>query len=190
MENQLTIGDTLSNAFKIGLSNFISLILCLILWIVTLWIPYLNVGTTIAMASLPVALSKGKVLNPLEIFSGKYRKPMGDFFLLVAMRSLILGIATLFLIIPALVLQIAYILAIPLLIDKGITGVDALNQSNHLTHGHKWTIFFSYLILIIPLLIFISLLPPLGVIYLILIGPILLGMIAYIYKTLGQPTGE
>lgn len=41
-----------------------------VLWLLTIWIPYLNVGTTIAMATIPIELSKGKVISPLFIFDG------------------------------------------------------------------------------------------------------------------------
>ena len=39
---------------------------------------YLNVGTTIAMATIPIELSKRKSYFSLFIFDGKYRKFMGE----------------------------------------------------------------------------------------------------------------
>ena len=95
-QKQLSVGDVLSNAFKIGFKNILSLILAYILWVVTIWIPYLNVGTTIAMFSLPLSLSKGKVISPLEIFDDKYRKYMGEYFMLQGLKTIVLMPALLF----------------------------------------------------------------------------------------------
>ena len=59
-----------------------------VLWLLTIWIPYLNVGTTIAMNTIPIELSKGKVISPLFIFDGKYRKYMGEYFTLIGLMYL------------------------------------------------------------------------------------------------------
>ena len=74
---KLNIIATIKDGIAIGMINFLSLVLTAVLYVVTIWIPYLNVGTTIAMASLPAELAKGNVVNPLFIFDGKYRKNMG-----------------------------------------------------------------------------------------------------------------
>lgn len=88
MERKFTFSDALSNAYQIGIKNILSLIGAFILWILTIWIPYINVGTTIAIATLPASLSRGKMISPTEIFNKKYLKNMGDFFLIVALRGI------------------------------------------------------------------------------------------------------
>ena len=45
----LDFAQTLQDAFVLGVKNAPSLLAALLLWLVTLWIPYINVGTTIAL---------------------------------------------------------------------------------------------------------------------------------------------
>lgn len=98
MTKKLNMLATIQDGLRIALVNFLSLIAATILYILTIWIPYLNVGTTIAMSSLPAELSKGKVINPLFIFEGKYRRDMGEFFILIALMT----IGTPMLVLPSL----------------------------------------------------------------------------------------
>ena len=63
--------DSLCTAFK----NIPSILGAAILWILTCWIPYINVGTTIALLyGLPLELSQGKIMKPTAIFDASYRK--------------------------------------------------------------------------------------------------------------------
>ncbi len=147
MENKLPFKETLVEACSMGVKNALSLICVAILYILTVWIPYLNVGTTIALNFIPAELAKGNIINPLFIFEAKYRKNMGEFFIIVGLM-LMAEIPAFFMgIIPALVLDIAWSLAILLFIDKGITSLEALRKSNELTYGYKWRIFFLSLVL-------------------------------------------
>ena len=143
----MTISNVLKEGVSIGLKNFLSLVGACILYILTIWIPYLNVGTTIAMATLPAALSRGEVISPMEILDAKYRKNMGNFFLLSVLMSLGILIGFMFMIIPGIILAYSWSLAILLLVDKGLNPMQALNESNTRTYGHKWTIFFSFIVL-------------------------------------------
>ncbi|MDD2197533.1 MAG: YciC family protein [Bacteroidales bacterium] len=191
MEKKLDFGQLLSNAVSLGLKNFPSLIGCLVLWILTIWIPYVNVGTTIAIVTLPAAISRGKIISPLEIFDKKYYKFMGEFFLVTGLRSLIIFPAMLFLLIPGMVLSIAYSLSTLLVVDKGMGASEALKLSNNLTYGNKWTMFLAELVVGICILIVFSLLSLLsnflGYIVVVLIMPIVLGLTASIY---GQLAGD
>ena len=67
---KIDIMATIKDGIAIALVNFLSLILTTVLYILTIWIPYLNVGTTIAMCSLPAEMAKGGAINPLFIFKG------------------------------------------------------------------------------------------------------------------------
>lgn len=194
MEKKLEFGQLLSNTFTIGLKNLPSLIGCVVLWAVTLWIPYINVGTTIAIATIPAALSKGKVISPLEIFDKKYFRYMGEFFLVTGLRSLILVPAAMFLIVPAIVLGIAYSLSTLLVVDKGKGAADALKLSNKLTYGNKLTIFLAQLVLGIGIVVILFILSKiwsvLALIGAILVYPILLGFKANIYGQLALDVQE
>lgn len=196
--NDLTVGGIVSQGFAIGLKNLVSLILALILWLVTLWIPYLNVGTTIALISIVIAMSKGSMISPLEIFDGKYRKYIGEFFLVVAIIQLGTFIGFIFMIIPGIVIAIAWSMAIYLLIDRELNPMEAITVSNQITYGKKWVIFFGLLVLGIILVIVTNVLAFigsliadsfgsfLGLVGVIIVMPVIFGAYAHIYSTLVQ----
>ncbi len=194
---KLDIKEVLTEGVGIGIKNIVSLVLATILYVVTVWIPYLNVGTTIAMMSIPVELSKGNIINPLFIFDAKFRKNMGEFFILVGLQAMAMVPAFLMGIIPGIVLSYAWALAIYLFIDKDLHALDALRKSNELTYGNKWRMFFISLILAIALGIvtgILGIIPHVGailnVIVMILYYPIQLGCNAVIYKQLTNPEEE
>ena len=78
---KLDIVATLKEGIALGITNYLSVLFTVVLYVLTLWIPYLNVGTTIALSLLPAEMAKGKVVNPLYIFDGKYRRNMGEYFI-------------------------------------------------------------------------------------------------------------
>jgi len=147
MENRLNFADVLSEGIGIGLKNAPSLLGAVVLWLLTIWIPYLNVGTTIAICSIPVALSEGKVISPLFIFDKGYRTIMGEYFMLVGLMAMALIPALAFLVVPAIVIGLAWSLAVFILIDRQVSPTEAIIQSNRATLGHKWTIFLVLLVL-------------------------------------------
>ena len=81
MEEKLQFVPSLKDAFAIGVKNLVPIVLSVLLWLVTVWIPYVNVGTTIALATLPVKLSKGEMISPMFIFDSEYRHCMGEYFI-------------------------------------------------------------------------------------------------------------
>lgn len=87
MEEKLQFVPSLKDAFAIGVKNLVPIVLSVLLWLVTVWIPYVNVGTTIALATLPVKLSKGEMISPMFIFDSEYRHCMGEYFILQALIS-------------------------------------------------------------------------------------------------------
>ena len=145
-ERKLTVGTAVAEAFKISIVNFVSLFFASILYVLTIWIPYLNVGTTIAMASIPLALNKETVISPLFIFESKYRKYMGEYFTLQGLMLMSIVPALCFMIVPGIVIAIGWSLALFIMIDKGVSPSEALILSNKATHGYKWTIFGLYLV--------------------------------------------
>jgi uncharacterized membrane protein len=196
----LSLGDVLTNGFAIGLKNALSLIGASILWILTIWIPYLNVGTTIGLFTMPVAMSKGKIVSPTEIFDGKYRQYMGEFFLLLGLRSLMTIPGYLFMYIPGIVMSLTYSMGVYIVLDKHIEPSKALSMSNKMTYGNKMTIFLSKLCVFVPFFVLgflMSAVPALSTIigillflYMIVLMPIMLGLDAYIYAELSKGNVE
>jgi hypothetical protein len=196
--NQLTIGGIVTNAIQLGMKNFASVIGAVLLWLITIWIPYINVGTTIALIGLVVAISKGNIISPTEIFNARYRRNIGEFFLLVAFVYIGTAAGFFFVIIPGIVISIAWSQALYLLIDKNMNPTEAITSSNKITYGKKWTIFLGQFILTVIMLIAIFIIytifsfisEGLAVIialicYLIFIV-IMLGAAAYIYGQLSK----
>lgn len=193
---QLTVGDIVKEAVGIGLKNVLPLFVNALLWGLTIWIPYLNVGTTIGMVTLPAKMARGEELSMTEIFNPEYRKLMGEFFLIVAF----VGIGTLagyvFFIVPALVISIAWSLAVLLVIDKSMEPLAAIKKSNELTYGKKWIIFGGQVVLNLLLMIAIGIIAQIGmaihpvlgglltIVGIVFYSAITMGATAYIYKTL------
>ena len=177
--------DTYAIAFK----NFLSVFLAVILWALTIWIPYIHIGTTIAIANLPVDLAKGKIISPTCIFARRYRQFFGEFFIMASL--MIFGIVTgscLF-IIPGVVLAYSWMLAPILLIDKGVNPTEALTLSNKYTYGNKFSFFLASIALLISFAVLLGLMslisPDLGMIISILLAPVMgISLIAAMYKRL------
>ena len=119
---KLDFGETLKDSVAIGVKNAPSVIAAVALWLITIWIPYLNVGTTIAITLLPTQLAKGEIVNPLGIFDSKYRRYMGEFFITMGL------------------------MVFPIFIEKGKNPIQAIKASNDATYGSKWTMFFVSLV--------------------------------------------
>jgi hypothetical protein len=140
--NKLDYVTILKEGFAYGTKNIPSLLGALALWILTIWIPYVNVGTTIAICTLPLQLSRGDIFSPLSIFDKKYYRYMGEYFLLLGLMGIGIIGAMLFFFIPGIVVAFAWSLAVLLLLDKGLNAAEAIRMSNKLTWGNKWTMFF------------------------------------------------
>lgn len=143
---KLDFAQTLRDAIYIGVKNAPSIIAALVLFLITIWIPYLNIGTFIAITLLPTQLAKGEVINPIGIFDSKYRRYMGEFFITTGLMVFPILIACLFLYIPGIVLSLSWSLAYYFLIEKGKNSMQAIKASNDATYGSKWIMFFIMLV--------------------------------------------
>ena len=143
---KLDFAETLKDSIAIGVKNAPSVVVAVALWLVTIWIPYINIGTTIAIKLLPVELAKGNVINPLSIFDSKYRRYMGEFLITWGLMLIPIYIATLFLVVPGIVLSLSWTLSFYFLLDKGKNPIEAIKASNDATYGSKWTMFFVILV--------------------------------------------
>ena len=130
---KLDFGETLKDSVAIGVKNAPSVIAAVALWLITIWIPYLNVGTTIAITLLPTQLAKGEIVNPLGIFDSKYHRYMGEFFITMGLMVFPIFIGVLFMVIPGIVLSIAWTLSYYFLIEKGKNPIQAIKASNDAT---------------------------------------------------------
>ena len=145
---KLDIGDTLIDGLNISLKNIGPILVNLLLWVLTIWIPYINVGTTIGMFSgIVIKASREETISYTEIFNPRYRKYMGDYFLTVGLIFMGVLIGVIFLIVPGIILSIAWGFALLFVVDKEKNPMDAIKLSHDITYGYKGRIFLISLIL-------------------------------------------
>ena len=142
---KLGIIPTIRDGINIGLKNIGPILINVLLWALTAWIPYLNVGTTIGLAVGVIAkASKDEAIDFLEIFDPKYRKYMGEYFLTSGLVTIGVSAGIALFIIPGIIICIAWSLAVLLVIDKGKNPTEAISLSNNLTYGYKGKMFGTY----------------------------------------------
>ena len=100
--SKLTFSDGFSTSFNRAMSQFWSVLGAIILWIITIWIPYINVGTTIGLIRLQIKLGRGEKISAGDIFDAENRIPMGKMFLLWSFMTTGIIIGTIFFIIPGI----------------------------------------------------------------------------------------
>jgi hypothetical protein len=145
VSKKLEVVATIKDGISIGTKNIGPILVNVVLWALTIWIPYLNVGTTIGlMVSIVSKASKGEAIPFTEIFDPKYRKYMGEFFLTSGLVSIGVCIGTAFFVIPGIVIGLAWCLSLLLVIDKGKNPTEALSLSNDCTYGNKGKMFGIY----------------------------------------------
>lgn len=142
MERKLEFVATFKDAIALGMNNAIPLLLTVVIYVLTIWIPYINIGTSIAMATLPGKLAHGETISPFFIFDSVYRRQIGNFLLFCGLYIIMLIPAILFLNVVLPVLLIMYSLSLFILIDRETTPIEALEMSRKATYGFKWKIFF------------------------------------------------
>ena len=154
VSNKLAVVATIKEGISIGIKNIGPILVNVFLYLVTIWIPYLNVGTTIGLSvGIVTKASRGEAISMTEIFDPKYRKYMGEYFLVSGLVGLGVGIGLVFFIIPGYVIAIAWGLAALLVVDKGKNPTEAITMSNNLTYGYKWKMVWIYLLAFLAFLI-------------------------------------
>ena len=113
----------------------------------------MNVGTTIAIMTIPIKFSKGEIFSPLCIFEKQYYRYMGEFFLTCGWYTAGVLMAMIFLVVPGIVLGIIWSQALYLVLDKGVNPAKALSLSNKMTYGNKWIIFAVMFVVYIAFLV-------------------------------------
>ena len=159
---KLAVFPTIKEGIAIGARNIGPILMNVLLWAVTVWIPYLNVGTTIGLSVGIVAkASRGEPIPMTEIFNPRYRKYMGEFFLTTGLIAAGTGVGIVFFIVPGIVISLAWCMAILLVVDKGKNPTEALTLSNNCTYGYKKKMFGIYFL--VSLLFFVVMLILMGI---------------------------
>ena len=138
---KLDIMQTIKDGVRYGLKNFFPLILMVILYFVTVWIPYLNVGTTIGLYKAVIGIGRGETIDPTSIFAKENFRNLSGFFLLLGLLYIGTMVAFLFMFIPGIVMGIAWGFAIYFFLDKKVSPLKSLQLSYDSTYGNKWRIF-------------------------------------------------
>lgn len=183
----ITLKEALVEPFVMTCKNIGWLLLTVLLYAVTSWIPYINIGTTIAMMNLPSALARGQKFSPLYLFEAKYRKYMGEYLTMFGNYILVALASIPFMGIPFLITIYGWSFAPLLLIDKEVNTSEAFTLSTKMTYGYKLKMWLSAFIiefaLIVAVLItmFTGFIPVLLVLFFMMLSP---AMTAVFYKHL------
>lgn len=149
---RVSFGQAMKGQFSLLRDNGLWLLLNCLVYVLTLWIPYLNIGTTIAMFHLPSLIARDQPLSRIFIFDSHYRRYMIEFLQLLFTKFLkffCLGIPSMmFGGVPVVILSIrwrfAEVLMLDYLIDNRSTDAnDVMSRSAHYSYGSNWTAFIS-----------------------------------------------
>ena len=150
---KLDIMKTIKDGVQYGLKNFPLLLLMVILYFVTVWIPYLNVGTTIGLYKAIIGIGRGETIDPTSIFAKENFQNLSGFFLLLGLLYIGTIVACCFMFIPGIVMGIAWGFAIYFFLDKKVSPLKSLQLSYDSTFGNKWRIFAVELLCVIAMCI-------------------------------------
>lgn len=109
MAKALTVQEFLVHGIPLGFSRALQIIGTVLLFFLTFWIPYINIGTTVALFALPLKITSKEPFSPTYIFDPMYRQKFGSSVLLLGIAGLgmiiaaILGVYTFMMITPVLV---------------------------------------------------------------------------------------
>ena len=137
----LDFSQTLSETFSIAMNNMLSFVGASLLFLLTCWIPYLNIGTYFGLCSMVVAWSKGEHFSPFSIFDRKYRRRMVDYLLVCFFQMTVVIMGICLCIFPGFVILLATMLGLYICLDKNISPLEALRASCRMTYGSKWRIY-------------------------------------------------
>ncbi len=193
-KNSLSTSEILNGGFNLGLKNLMPIIVNYILFVLTFWIPYLNVGTFIAMVSgIPLKMSRGEEISYTEIFEADYRKNFGEYFILRVLTVLGIYFGMIFLIIPGIILGFVWFISDLIFLDEKPNLLDALRRSSDFMEGKKTNVFLASLLFIVIILVayligsfLMESIPFLGALVLFLtilfVTPFAYGIKAYVYQ--------
>ena len=132
---RVDIAAAAADTFAIATRHAPSIIAAVILFLLTLWVPYVNLGTLIALTLLPVRLARDERIEALSIFRSEYRRRMGDFLLTAALKLAALTLGTALLVIPGVVLALAWKPAYWCLAEHDKSPLEAIRAAEAATRG-------------------------------------------------------
>ena len=138
---KLDIMQTIKEGIQYGLKNFFPLLLMVILYFLTFWIPYLNVGTSIGLYKAVIKVGRGETIDPTDIFAKENFQNLSGFFLLLGLLYIGTVVACFFMLIPGIVMGIAWGFCIYFFLDKKVSPLKSLQLSYASTYGNRWRIF-------------------------------------------------
>lgn len=148
MKEDLSVGSIISRAMQDGIKNLLPVAVNYLLWMITIWIPYINIGTTIGVSvGLPAKIGRGETIGFTEVFNPEYRKQMGNYFLVEGLAFVGILIGLVLFIVPGIIIGISWMLGTIIAVDQNENPLTALTRSNDATYGKKGTIFLGLLVL-------------------------------------------
>ena len=193
MENKINIIATIKDGAIFGFKNFPSILVAVVLYVLTCWIPWLNVGTTVGMCKIVIELSKGKVVDPTILFKSENWDNLGNLFLFLGLAAMGLTAATVFMAIPGIILSIAWSFAIYFLVDRKMKPVEALELSYKATKGEKWRIVAIHVLATIAVTIvctLFGLVPKVGAVLAVIAGILCVAIILAIESVMFKHFNE
>lgn len=147
MNSIISIKDVIISSFKIANNYKVKVILSYLLWLLTFWIPYFNIGTTIGLKKMILKMSKDESFSPTDIFSSEHRKNIDTFLILWFISSnIIITASIVFLFFPGYVMYFSLSQIYLLFVDKNLGAMESIKESYRITYGEKWQILFSKLL--------------------------------------------
>lgn len=145
--SEIELSEAIIEPFKMAFRNIGWLFLVVLVYVLTVWIPYINIGTTIAMMNLPSEMAHGNRIKVGYIFDARFRKYMGEYFALWGTMLLTFLISIPFALIPSIILNYGWSFAPLLLIDKEVNPSEALTLSTKYTYGYKLKMWLSEIVI-------------------------------------------
>lgn len=117
------------------------------------------------IAILLSMITQGALVRATVAFSEGRKASLGEsamaglsvalpLFLLGLLSALGIGLAFLFLVVPAVMLYVMWCVAAPALVEERLGPIEALGRSRHLTRGSRWKIFGLLLVILVIYLLF------------------------------------
>tara|TARA_Y100001970_G_C14090116_1_gene779551 strand:+ start:165 stop:1160 length:996 start_codon:yes stop_codon:yes gene_type:complete len=149
----LSVSNIFRKSFEINKKHQLKVLATYLLWLLTIWIPYINIGTTIGLKTMVVKITNNEDFSPLDIFKVEHRAYFGEFLLLSFMFYAITLFGTIFFIFTGIIIQHALSQIFYLGIDKKYNFADCFKISYKITFGEKVSIFLVRLSYLVPYII-------------------------------------
>ena len=186
----MKVEDFFSEGFRLAKNEYWTIFFNVIIYMVLIIISAITIIGLLITPSLVVGLvrftlrvGRGEEVDVGDSISWGFQDGMwlkSLVFFLIATVGMVIGF--LLLIIPGIYLSVAWILGIYLLVDKGLSPMDALGKSRDLVHEMGfWKVFVTVFALSIGLQL-ISIIPILGFIGILLLYPIVFMVYVALYE--------